>query len=128
MIYGVALLSVCTFLGKFLGNVIGLLTNINKDIGGVGFAIILLLLATNSKAISRIMPPNYSNGLSFWKEMYIPVVIAMSASQNVLGALSGGVLVIVAGVGVVFVSALIFMLFNRFSPKENEEELKNENN
>lgn len=125
MIYGVALLSLCTFLGKFLGNIIGLITGINRDIGGVGFAIVLLLLASNSKTINKIMPQNFEKGILFWKEMYIPVVIAMSASQNVLGALSGGALVIVAGVGVVLVSALIFMIFNRF---ENKEATEDENN
>jgi len=36
--------------------------------------------------------------------MYIPVVIAMAASQNVLGALTGGPLAIVAGIAVVFIS------------------------
>ena len=128
MIYGVALLSACTFLGKFLGNIIGILTGANRDIGGVGFAIVLLLLFANSKNINKIMPQNFEKGISFWKEMYIPVVIAMSASQNVVGALSGGALVIVAGVGVVFVSSLIFMIFNRFAPKENKEEFSNENN
>jgi len=128
MIYSVALLSACTFSGKLLGNIIGLLTGINKDIGGVGFAMVLLLLVTNSKAMEKFMPPDFSKGISFWKEMYIPIVIAMSASQNVVGALSGGALVIIAGVGVVVVSALLFMIFNRFSPEENKEAIKDENN
>lgn len=36
--------------------------------------------------------------------MYIPIVIAMAASQNVLGALAGGPLAILAGVAVVAIS------------------------
>ena len=89
---------------------------------------IIRLLVSNSKTINKIMPQNFEKGISFWKEMYIPVVIAMSASQNVVGALSGGALVIVAGVGVVFVSALIFMIFNRLAPEKDKEALKDENN
>ena len=49
MIYGVALLAACMFFGSFTGELLGLLTGIDKDIGGVGFAMVLLIPATNSK-------------------------------------------------------------------------------
>ena len=125
MIYGVAILAGCAFLGSFIGNILGLLTGINSDIGGVGFSMLLLLLVTNSKKINKLLPENYTKGIDFWKEMFIPVIIAMSASQNVISALDGGVLALVAGVGVVVLSLLLVPFFNMFTKKDvkkSEEE------
>ena len=124
MIYGVALLSGCMLVGSFIGNLLGLLTGLNSDIGGVGFAMILLLVLTNSKKVNKILPATYTKGIDFWKEMFIPVIIAMSASQNVVSALDGGVLALVVGVGVVIVMLLLIPIFNKFTSKtaQNEEE------
>lgn len=121
MIYGVALLAGCMFAGSFIGNLLGLLTGLNSDIGGVGFAMLLLLVATNSKTVNKIMPKGYTKGVEFWKEMFIPVIIALSASQNVVSALDGGILALVAGVGVVVVMLLLIPVFNKFLPKTVEE-------
>lgn len=115
MIYGVALLAGCMFAGSFIGNLLGLLTGLNSDIGGVGFAMILLLLVTNSPKMTKLLPEAYTKGISFWKEMYIPVTIAMSASQNVVSALNGGLLALVAGIGVVLIMLLLIPLFNKFT-------------
>ena len=120
MIYGVALLAGCMFAGSFLGNVLGLLTGLDSDIGGVGFAMILLLLITNSPKINKILPENYTKGIAFWKEMYIPVTIAMAASQNVVSALSGGIIALVLGLGIVLVMLFLIPLFNMFTSKETE--------
>ena len=127
MIYGVAILAGCAFLGSLIGNVLGLLTGINSDIGGVGFSMLLLLLVTNSKMVNKILPENYSKGIDFWKEMFIPVIIAMSASQNVISALKNGWAAIVAGIGVVIICLLLvpfFNMFNKKSDKKSEEEDK----
>lgn len=120
MIYGVALLAGCMLVGSFVGNVLGLLTGLNSDIGGVGFAMLLLLIVTNTK-LSEKMPKGYEKGLNFWKEMFIPAIIAMTASQNVVSALSGGVLALAAGLGVVLVSFLLVPVFNKFTAKKVEE-------
>ena len=121
MIYGVALLSGCMLVGSFLGNVLGLLTGLNSDIGGVGFAMLLLLVVTNSKKLSSKMPEGYEKGLNFWQSMFIPVIIAMTASQNVVSALSGGVLALTAGLGVVIVAFLLVPVFNKFTSKSDDE-------
>lgn len=120
MIYGVALLAGCAFVGSFIGELLGLLTGLNSDIGGVGFAMILLLLATNSKTVNKILPQSYTKGIEFWKEMFIPVIIAMSASQNVISALDGGVLALTLGVGIVIIMLLLIPLFNKFSGKSED--------
>ena len=120
MIYGAALLAGCMFIGSFIGNLLGLATGLNSDIGGVGFAMLFLLLTTNSKAFMNRMPKGTAGGLEFWKEMFIPVVIAMSASQNVFQALSSGWLALVAGIAVVLVAFLLIPVFNRFAPKADD--------
>jgi len=121
MIYGVALLSGCMLVGSFIGNVLGLLTGLNSDIGGVGFSMLLLLIVTNSKKLSSKLPEGYEKGLNFWQTMFIPVIIAMTASQNVVSALSGGVLALVAGLGVVIVAFLLVPVFNKFTSKTTDE-------
>lgn len=121
MIYGVALLAGCMFAGSFIGNLLGLWTGLGSDIGGVGFAMILLLLVTNSKTVNKILPEGYTKGITYWQEMYIPVIIAMSASQNVTSAINGGIFALLLGVGVVVVMLLLIPVFNKFSSKRTEE-------
>lgn len=124
MIYGVALLAGCMLVGSFVGNVLGLLTGLNSDIGGVGFAMLLLLVVTNSKKLSSKMPEGYEKGIDFWQKMFIPVIIAMTASQNVVSALDGGILALVAGLGVVIVAFLLVPVFNKFTSKSTDENKK----
>ena len=76
MIFGAALLAGCMLVGSFIGNVLGYLIGLNSDVGGVGFAMLLLLLVVNSKKLSAKLPKGTSEGLTFWKEMFIPVIIA----------------------------------------------------
>lgn len=117
MIYGVALLAGCMFVGSFIGNMLGLVTGLDSDIGGVGFAMILLLLVTNSPKINKLLPNGYVKGINFWKEMYIPVTVAMAASQNVVSALSGGIIALVLGLGVVLIMLFLIPVFNKFTAK-----------
>jgi len=118
MIYGVALLAACMFVGSLIGNLLGLVTGLGSDVGGVGFAMLLLLLITNSKKIAARLPKGIEKGIEFWKGMYIPVVIAMSASQNVFQAFSGGLIALIAGIAAVGVAFLLLMLLNRLAAKK----------
>ncbi len=122
MIYGVALLSGCMFVGSFVGNILGLLTGVNSDVGGVGFAMLLLLIVTNSKKVNSILPKDYEKGIDFWSNMFIPVIIAMSMSQNVVAALSQGWLAIAAGIGVVAVSFIFVPILNKIAPNKADKE------
>jgi malonate transporter MadL subunit len=45
IIYGVALLSVCTLTGITVGQILGKLIGVPANVGGVGIAMILLILA-----------------------------------------------------------------------------------
>ena len=120
MIYGVALLAACMFVGSLVGNLLGLVTGLDSDIGGVGFAMLLLILITSSPKVNKVMPQAYTKGIEFWQQMYIPVTIAMAASQNVVSALSGGIVALVLGIGVVLLMLLLIPVFNKFTAKGNK--------
>jgi malonate transporter MadL subunit len=103
IIYGTALLSACLLAGLTLGRCLGEFLGVDADIGGVGIAMILLILGCDWLHRSGRMKPPTEAGISFWGQIYVPIVVAMAASQNVLGALSGGLMAILAGLAVVVV-------------------------
>jgi malonate transporter MadL subunit len=113
IIYGVALLSVCLILGMLLGEVLGLLLNVEANVGGVGIAMLFLVLASNSKRFKSLTEGTSGNGIQFWSAMYIPIVVAMAAQQNVVAAVDGGVLAILAGVAAVIVSFALVPVLSR---------------
>lgn len=98
VIYGVGLLGFCLFFGKFIGELLGAVTGINSDVGGVGFAMLILILASDWAERNGVFSKKAGDGILFWSAMYIPIVVAMSMIQNVLGALTGGVVAFLAGI------------------------------
>lgn len=112
-IYGTALLSACLIIGLSLGRVLGSMLGVEADIGGVGIAMILLILGCDWLHRRGLMKPLTAGGITFWGQIYVPIVVAMAASQNVLGALSGGVMAIVAGLAVVAVSFVLVGVLTR---------------
>lgn len=104
VIYGVAILAGCFLVGTVAGELIGSLMGVDSNVGGVGIAMLLLIIVVDKLVKSGKITKPSLDGLSFWNQMYIPVVIAMAASQNVFGALTGGPLAIVAGIAVVLIS------------------------
>jgi len=52
-------------------------------------------------------------GVLFWSAIYIPVVVAMAAKQNVIAAIEGGPAAILAGVGAVGLSFLLVPILSR---------------
>lgn len=97
IIYGVTLLAISSLLGLVLGDWLGALIGVKANVGGVGFAMIFLLGATDWLARRGKFTPASASGVTFWSLMYIPVVVAMAAQQNVLGAVKGGPLAFLAG-------------------------------
>ena len=98
-IYGVALLAGCYLAGKILGNALGAIININGDVGGVGFGIVLLMLSANHFKKKGWLPVKTESGIFFWSAIYIPIIVAMAATQNVKAAVSAGPVAILAGIG-----------------------------
>ena len=112
-VYGVALLSGCQILGMLLGESIGVALNVDANVGGVGIAMIFLVLASNSAKFKSLTDGAAGDGIKFWSAMYIPIVVAMAARQDVAGATEGGLLALVAGVAAVTVSFALVPVLSR---------------
>ena len=97
-IYGVALLAFCFLAGKIMGTLLGALLGFNGDIGGVGFAMVLLMVLTVYLKDIAWFKSESKQGILFWKSMYLPIIVAMAATQNVNAALSGGSVAILVGI------------------------------
>ena len=96
VIYGVALLAACTLVGTFVGEGLGRLLGIQADIGGVGFAMIALIAARAALARRGWLGVGVTGGVGFWSSMYIPIIVAMAATQDVVAAIGSGPVVILA--------------------------------
>lgn len=121
MIYSLVTLSLCMIVGKYIGLLLGTLVGIDADVGGVGFAIILLVLVTNSPRLAFAQKKEFKDGVNFWKQMYMPVVVALAATQNVYRMLTSGMVAIVAGSAAVAVPFLIVYLLHKHDERRQTE-------
>ena len=112
-IYGVALLAACTLLGVLLGDMLGAGLGIDANVGGVGIAMVLLIAARLWLLRRGLLGEGVSFGVAFWGALYIPIVVAMAATQNVVGAVKAGPMVAVAAVGAVALCFGIVTLMGR---------------
>ena len=112
-IYGTALLAFCLLIGLLVGKMIGLALGLSANVGGVGIAMLLLILLADRLRAKGHLPVPTQQGVLFWSSIYIPIVVAMAASQNVVAALSSGWTAIVAGTLVVMVSFALVPLISR---------------
>jgi len=96
IVYGVALLGFCLLVGLVVGDLIGQLLGVQANVGGVGVAMLLLMVLSNLNSAKFQLGDLTQNGIGFWSAMYIPIVVAMAAKQNVAGALDGGAMAILA--------------------------------
>ena len=118
VIYGVALLAGC----YMAGNVIGALLGVKANIGGVGFAMLFLIIISAWAQQKGIMKAPEEQGIKWWSAMYIPVVVAMSSIQNVVAALSGGVVAILGGLLAVVIGFLLIPVISGKREKETVSE------
>ncbi len=120
LVYGVALLSVCLILGMLIGQLLGLVLNVDANVGGVGIAMLFLVLASNTEKFKALTEGAAGNGIQFWSAMYIPIVVAMAARQNVAAAVDGGVLALLAGVAAVVVSFALVPVLSKIGREKPE--------
>lgn len=120
-IYGVAILSFCFILGQLVGESLGRLLNINGNVGGVGFAMLLLILVNQFMDKKKWSSTESDRGIMFWNHMFIPVIVAMAASQNVVMAISGGFAGLLAGVLAVGVCFSLIPVFSKFFKNQPAE-------
>ncbi len=121
IVYGVALLSFCMLFGMYTGNLLGQLLGVQANVGGVGIAMLSLILLSNLSHKKFHLNPASESGIYFWSAMYIPIVVAMAAKQNVLAAVSSGWLAIVAGVLAVAVSFAVIPLISRLGVEDGAD-------
>jgi malonate transporter MadL subunit len=114
-ISGVALLAICTLLGVYLGGRLGVWLGVDANIGGVGIAMILLLSARQWLNGLGRLSPELQLGVGFWGALYIPIIVAMAAQQDVVGAVKGGPLVLVAAFGTVALCLAVVAIIGRLS-------------
>lgn len=122
IIFGVALLSVCTLAGIGLGHYLGMLIGVPANVGGVGIAMIMLTIVGGYLKKKGYLHISTEQGITFWSAMYIPIVVAMAARQNVFGALSGGPMAITAGVIAVIIGFLCVPLLAKIGDHSVQEE------
>ncbi|WP_261778164.1 MULTISPECIES: malonate transporter subunit MadL [unclassified Rhodococcus (in: high G+C Gram-positive bacteria)] len=113
VLYGVAALALCMLSGSVIGELLGLALGVDANVGGVGFAMIMLIFATDWLRRRGKFPKATEQGVLFWSAMYIPIVIAMASIQNVATAITGGPMALLAGLGALIAGAALVPVLAR---------------
>src|SRR5438874_8865636 len=113
IIYGTALLALCHLLGFFLGDVLGHALGVKPNVGGVGIAMLLLIFARLYMLKTDRLPKLTELGVEYWGALYIPVVVAMAATQDMVAALRGGPVAVLAAIATVALCAGVIAAINR---------------
>lgn len=106
IMYGLGILAFSYLTGIWLGETLGQIMGIDANVGGVGFAMFILIFL--NAWFEKKKWTDFEFGINFWNKMYVPIVIAMSASQNVKVAVSSGLLAVLAGL---IPTVLLFAFF-----------------
>jgi malonate transporter MadL subunit len=93
----------------------------DSDVGGVGIAMLLLILVTDRLRKSGALPEPSEQGILFWSSIYIPVIVAMAASQNVRAGIHGGPAALLAGALAVVACAALVPVFSRLAHSKDDE-------
>ena len=120
-IYGVGILAACFLIGHIMGDYLGKIFHLTGNLGGVGFAMLILVVGNDYFKKKNLIPAETENGILFWSSMYIPVVVAMSASQNVKAALSGGWVAILVGILATICCYLLIPVLSKLSKKTTNQ-------
>lgn len=119
LIYGVAVLAGCYIAGQVTGEILGRLLHIDANVGGVGFAMLYLILVNQWMQKRNLFTPEMEKGILFWSQLYIPVIVAMSAIQNVKAALSSGLIAVLAGIVPTVICFMLIPLIAKMSKRKN---------
>jgi malonate transporter MadL subunit len=120
IIYGTALLAVCHLLGIFIGDLLGQALGVKTNVGGVGIAMLLLIFARIYMQKKNMLPKLTELGVEYWGAMYIPVVVAMAAQQDMVSALRGGPVALLSAIGAAALCAVVIAAINRTEREAHE--------
>ena len=121
IIFGTALLAVCHLLGIFIGDLLGQALGVKTNVGGVVIAMLLLIFARLYMQKNDKLPKLTELGVEYWGAMYIPVVVAMAAQQDMVAALRGGPVALLSAVAAVAVCAVVIAVINRMERPDEVE-------
>lgn len=125
VIYGVAILAICLLVGTLIGELLGIAIDVDGNVGGVGIAMLMLILLIDGLKKRGRLSETTQSGLAFWSAIYIPIVVAMAATQDVASAVSGGPLAIIAGAVAVLAAFLLVPVLSKVG-KQDTKALDNE--
>lgn len=117
-IYGTALLAACLLAGNLLGMLLGQAMGIDANVGGVGIAMLLLIVVTDRLRAAGTLPAPTQAGVVYWSSIYIPIVVSMAATQNVPAAVNAGSVALLAGGIAVAASFALVPLLSRLGSQE----------
>lgn len=120
-IYGTALLAACLLTGMLAGNCLGAIAGLNRDLGGIGIAMLLLIASTEWLRRRDLLSASSQAGIAWWSGMYIPIVAAMACIQDVAGAIRGGPAACLAAVLAVLIGCVLTALLCRGSHDSGHE-------
>ena len=80
-VYGTALLAACHLLGIVLGDLLGRALGMKSNVGGVGLAMMLLILVRAWLHQRGRFTAAAESGMTYWGAIYIPVVVAMAMAK-----------------------------------------------
>lgn len=108
-IYGFGIVAICMYIGSFIGMTLGKTMGISGNVGGVGFAMLMLVAFTNyMDSKGKPLSDRTQNGIRLLSALYIPIIVAMAARQNVVAAFEGGAVAFLAG-GVATIGAILLV-------------------
>ena len=99
---------------------------VKSNVGGVGIAMLLLIVMRLWLHKHGRLCATSESGVNYWGEIYIPVVVAMAMQQNVVAALHGGPMALIAAMGSVVVCGCITSFMNRAETHHPESPDKGE--
>ena len=120
IIYGTALLAVCHLLGIFIGDLLGQALGVKTNVGGVGIAMLLLIFGRIYLQKKNMLPKLTELGVEYWGAMYIPVVVAMAAQQDMVSALRGGPVALLSAFAAAGLCAVVIAVINRTERPEHD--------
>jgi malonate transporter MadL subunit len=118
IIYGTSLLAICQLLGIVCGDLLGRALGLKTNVGGVGIAMILLISMRLWLHKHGRLSETSEIGVSYWGSIYIPVVVAMAMQQNVVAALRGGPMALLAATGSVVACGCFISAINRAEKRQ----------
>ena len=114
-IYGVSLLAFSFLAGQMAGEILGRAIGLNTNVGGVGFAMLTLIFVNSWFIKKKYATPTAEEAIQFWSNMYVPIIVAMSATQNVRAAVSGGLLALLVGITPVLICFLFIPYISKLA-------------